>query len=129
MIGPRECLVYHDRRGCTITEARRIPGSHTSASREGWLEAGQGLKIGIRTNWLVSIDNNCAFLLFDLNRHNFVLEAPGGCGRGRLLMTLKSETILRLARDAKFLGDNLGLVAHVDVLEGTPEAIIHHGID
>ncbi len=85
--------------------------------------------VAIAANRFVGFHHQRAFFLLDLNRDDLVFETPGGGGGGCALMALQREMILLVAGDAKLFGDDLGFVAHVDVFEGAPQAVMHDGID
>ena len=79
---------------------------------------------------LVVVDEQrLALLLRHLDRNDLLLEDPLRDGALGLLLALSREVVLLLARDAVVLGDVLGGDAHVDVLEGVHQPVMHHRVD
>src|SRR6266567_195635 len=118
---PGELLVYHHCRRGTIAQARRIARGHRATLLEGRHKFRQRIHGSFAANRLVSSDNLRALFLLHLDRNDLFFKATSVCSFQSMLVTLQSETVLLLACHPEFLGDNLGLVTHMDIFEGAPE--------
>ena len=78
---------------------------------------------------LVAVHGARAAFHGHLDRHDLVLEDPRCHGPHGLLLAAGGELVLFLAADPVLLGEVLRGDAHVDVVEGIPQAVVHHRVD
>ena len=71
---------------------------------------------------------SAALALRDLDRDDLVAKPALGDRGDGLLLRRRGECILILARDAELLGDVLGGVAHMDIVERVPEPVADHRV-
>ena len=121
----RTPLVHDDERRSTVVHAWRVARGDRSALLERGLQSAQTLGGGIGTNRLVAIDDHRRALgLRDGHRQDFVFEEALVGSLRRALMAESRVFVLSLSRDVIFLGDDLARVAHVALLEGTPQPVV-----
>jgi hypothetical protein len=117
-------------RGCAVVDAGRVSGRDRAALAEGGLEPGQGLQRRVLARRFVHRERHrLALLGGDGHGQDLVLELARLDGGDGLAMALQRERVLLLARHAVRLGHDLAAAAHVVVLVGLPQAVVHHRVD
>ena len=123
----------HDNDGSGgIVNARRVARGDRPIFFEGGLEGAKRFDGRVFADGLVVIEKSrrlTFFLCGNFDGNDFGGEAalaPGGCG---FFVGEEREAILILAGDAVLLGDELGGLAHVEVVVDVPEAVVDHRVD
>ena len=108
----------------------RVAAILTLGQRKDRLESGEGLDRRVAPGALVDADDGLAALrVADGHRRELGVETPRVHGRDRIHVTAQRELVLVLAAD--LVGDRhaLGVGAHVALLDGAPQRVVHGRVD
>jgi hypothetical protein len=107
-----------------------VAGRDAAVLLERGLQRAQRFRRSVRAHRLVAVEHQrVALLLRNGDGQHLGRERARGVGGGRLLVALHRELVLFVARHLERVGHGLAGVAHVPVLEGTPQAVENHRVD
>ncbi len=121
---PCQRFAGNDRRRSAVAQARSVAGSDSAPRAKRGSETAQRFQRGVRANRLIDGDDGHSPLAGHLDGDDLVSKTPGLRRFLRSHVAVVSELILRLTADVIALRNNLRFFAHVDVLDGAPEAVV-----
>ena len=114
----------------TIVDARRVSRRHRAVGLKSWPQLGQTFDAGVVANALVFVEDDRVTLpLWHLYGNNFRIEFAVVTCRDSPLMTAHGPEILFFPANPVAVCHDLARVAHVVVVESTPQAIVYGGIE
>jgi hypothetical protein len=114
-----------------VGDLRRVARRDRAVLGEGGTQCRERLGGSAGPDTLVGVDDDrVALALLDRHRRDLVGEATFLLGGRGALVRLRRELVLRLTRDVADLADViLGARAHVQGVEGAPQAVADHRVD
>nr|AAG30261.1 unknown [Ectothiorhodospira shaposhnikovii] len=120
----------HDHHGRgTVIDTGGIAGGHRAIPAESRPQLAQAFRRGAVTGKFIHVEDlDLALFLRNLHRHDLILEISRLLGGLGPLLGLGGKGVLLIPANPELAGDVLGGGAHVIIIEGTPQAILDHGI-
>ncbi|MNS65827.1 hypothetical protein D3C72_990090 [compost metagenome] len=123
-------LAHEHQGGRAVVDAGGVAGGDQAVGAEGGLQLAELVGGGVRADRLVTADDDRVGLaLGHAHGHDLLGELAGLVGGVGELVAAGRPLVHGLTGHAELLGDVGAVDAHVDVVEGAPQAVVDHRVD